>query len=83
MLIFNLPTEDGWSVRVDGAPAEMREALGLFLAVELPEGMHRVELRFVPPGLIPGAVLSASALLLSLLWALLRRKGKESSPIKK
>ena len=83
VLIFNLPTEDGWSVRVDGAPAEMREALGLFLAVELPEGMHRVELRFVPPGLIPGAVLSASALLLSLLWALLRRKGKESSPIKK
>ena len=78
MLIFNLPNEVGWSAWVDGEPAEMREALGLYLAVEVPEGMHRVELRFVPPGLIPGAVLSASALLLSLLWTLRWRKGETS-----
>ena len=74
MLVFNLPYEEGWSVHVDGKPVEAREALGLFLALELPAGAHHIELCFVPPGLLPGAILSGSALLLSLLWALRRKR---------
>ena len=73
-LVFALPLEDGWRVLADGQPVEPQAALGLFLAVPLEGGSHTLELRFVPPGLIPGALLSGTALALSLLWLLLRKR---------
>ena len=74
-LVFLFPLEDGWRVLVDGEPVTPVQALGLYLAVPLSPGAHQVELRFVPPGLLPGALLSAAALAAALLWArALRRR---------
>ena len=74
-LVFLFPLEDGWRVLVDGEPVTPVQALGLYLAVPLSPGAHQVELRFVPPGLLPGASLSAAALAAALLWAwALRRR---------
>jgi hypothetical protein len=46
----------GWHATSDGAPAPVHPAAGLFFAVPVEAGRHRIELRFEPPGLTLGLV---------------------------
>lgn len=73
VLVLSIPSEEGWTVTVDGQCVEPESALGVFLALRLDPGEHLVELRFVPPGLRPGLVISTCALAAALLWAALDR----------
>ncbi|HAN31305.1 MAG TPA: hypothetical protein DCQ06_06865 [Myxococcales bacterium] len=54
----------GWSAKIDGKPAEMTLADGLFRALPIPAGEHRVEMSYQAPGLRVGVWTSA------LLWGL-------------
>jgi len=60
----------GWSARVDGREAPVRRANGKHLAVPVPAGRHEVELRYHPPGLRAGALLSllGAALVVGVWW---------------
>jgi len=65
----------GWRATVDGQPAPLLRADGRHRAVAIPSGRHAVMLRYEPPWLLPGVVLtliSAAA----LIWMLLRRPEK-------
>lgn len=62
-LLTTIPAEDGWSAYVDGERTETRKWLDVFLSLELPTGAHQVELRYIPPGLIPGLALGVLSLL--------------------
>jgi hypothetical protein len=48
----------GWSARVNGAPAAVSRADSRYRSVEIPAGRSRVELRYHPPGLRTGLVIS-------------------------
>jgi hypothetical protein len=74
----------GWSARVDGAGVPIHRANGTFRLVPVPEGTSRVVFEYVPPGLRPGAWLSAAtlAVLLTLLacgWLRGRRRPRPTS----
>ena len=73
-----LPYERGWRLTVDGQRVPFACALGFFPAAELSAGTHEVELRFVPPGLAAGAVLSVCALALALAWLAAARFARSS-----
>ena len=76
-ILLTLPKEEGWTVYVDGARADIEQAAGILMAVKTEPGRHFVELRFVPPGLILGIVLSVVSLLLTWVWCVVihgRRK---------
>ena len=63
----------GWRATVDGKPAVLLRADGRHRAVALPAGRHAVTLRYEPPGLWPGTILT----LLSgaaLAWIFVRRR---------
>ena len=68
--------EPGWNAWVDGRPQPVLVANGLFRAVAVPPGRHRVELRYRPPGLRAGLVLSGLALAGGLVAAA-RPHGRE------
>jgi uncharacterized membrane protein YfhO len=55
---------DDWRVRVDGLPAPMVRANGLFRAVRLVAGPHLVEFVYRPRALFEGLAVSAAALLI-------------------
>jgi uncharacterized membrane protein YfhO len=48
----------GWSATIDGAPAPILRAFGLYRAVAVPEGAHQVVFKYVAPGLATGAIIS-------------------------
>jgi uncharacterized membrane protein YfhO len=56
----------GWRASVSGAPAPVSDQDG-HLAVAVPAGPSRVELRYSPPGLFRGLVLAALSLVV-LAW---------------
>ncbi len=53
----------GWLATVDGQPAAITRAYGLFRAVALQPGAHTVEFRFDPPALKLGVMVSALTLI--------------------
>jgi uncharacterized membrane protein YfhO len=61
-LVTTFPYDDGWRVYLDGERVRTERFAGVFLAVPLPAGEHRVELRYLPPGFAVGCVVSAGCL---------------------
>ena len=82
-LVLADPAYPGWKVTVDGHPAKSLVSRGIFRAVELPAGAHRVVWTFDPPRLVIGAYVSAFALVALLGVAALpwlrRRRHRASS----
>ena len=65
--------DPAWKVSVDGAPAPLMRANGLFRAVHLTRGEHVVSFVYRPPALFIGAAISAAAALGLAIWCLSER----------
>ena len=69
---------DGWHATVDGRPAVIVRANGLFRAVRLASGAHLVEFRYRPMALLVGSIVSAGGLAVTIVlfaWPALRLFG--------
>lgn len=67
-VLISLPYEDGYSVYVDGvktAYTSYRDALTL---VRVGAGEHEITVKYIPPGLIPGAVISILSVILAVIY---------------
>ena len=67
-LMFTIPYDEGWTCYIDGKEAEINMVLGVFMAVNAPEGTHSYEMKFFPTGMKTGIGLSAAALLALLIY---------------
>lgn len=67
-LMFTIPYDEGWTCFIDGKEAEIKKVLGVFMAVDAPEGTHSYEMKFFPVGMKNGIGLSAAALLTTLVY---------------
>ena len=75
LLATSLPGPFGWQARGGGRPLPLLTVNGAFLGVRVPAEVRRVELRYVPPGLVLGWVLAAVASAALLVVAVVRRAG--------
>ena len=74
LAFFSIAYTPGWSVKVDGAPADVVRADTAFMAVEVSgKGTHHIEWSYMTPGLVTGAYLSLVGLLACAAVALLFR----------
>jgi hypothetical protein len=69
LALVNVTPHAGWTARVDGQPATVTPSSDGRLRVPLPPGHHQVALRFRPPGLTAGLLLSGLCGLLVCLLA--------------
>ncbi len=67
-MILSIPYDEGFTVYVDGTKTDTYPAMGMMTAIPLKTGLHRVELRYRPPGLIGGAIVTFVSLLLFALF---------------
>ena len=77
VLVVNARHYPGWTVRVNGDPASVLRASGVFRAVAVPAGESVVEMKFRPTGLLPGGIGSLVGLA-ALGFLLLRPDGRRS-----
>ncbi len=69
VLFLSIPYERGWTVTVDGKEAETEKIFDAFLSVPIPAGEHEIRLEYFPGGLLPGLIISGSAVvILALLY---------------
>ena len=70
--------QDGWVAELDGRPVDLLDADHAAVAVTVPEGQHAITLRYEPPGMRAGTVVSllAAAAALGLLVAGRGRAGR-------
>jgi uncharacterized membrane protein YfhO len=79
VLFTSIPYDEGWTVYVDGQKAEKFAVTNAFLAVDLSEGEHTVEFKYMPQGLLIGIGLSAFTVVLLIIIALIIKKNKKAS----
>ncbi|MDO4554298.1 MAG: YfhO family protein [Lachnospiraceae bacterium] len=79
LVLFSIPYDEGWTVKVDGVETGITAVADGLLAVETEEGLHTLELDYVSPGFQSGLILTIGglslflALCLATVW---RRKQK-------
>jgi hypothetical protein len=75
---------NGWSARVDGKPTPIHRVDGLFQAIAVPAGRHRITFSFTPPGMGWAGIglLVGCALMLvpTLAGRLARRRSERPEP---
>ncbi|MBP3435491.1 MAG: YfhO family protein [Clostridia bacterium] len=81
VMMTSIPYDTGWTVRVDGKAVDTYAVCEGFLAFDMAEGKHTVEMEFYPDGwwfgvLISGASLVILLVVLMVTWLLWRRKQK-------
>ena len=68
----------GWAATIDGQAAEILRANGLFRAVWVKAGVRRIEFRFWPRMLLPGAAISLATLAVVTAAMIATRSSKQS-----
>lgn len=74
MVVVHSPRAQGWQARVDGLPAPLADVNLGAMGIAVPAGRHEVSLTYSPPGLAPGAVLTAIGLACAGWLAVRRRR---------
>ena len=67
VIFLSIPYEDGWTVTVDGEKVETEKIFEAFISVPVSAGKHEIRLEYFPGGLLPGVVISSSAVLILIL----------------
>ena len=73
-LVISQPYEDGWTATVNGQPVELQAAYDGLMGVPVQTGDNIVELRYLTPGLIPGAVVGIASVTLFVVWRIAARR---------
>lgn len=65
VLVTSVPYERGWTLKVNGKKRKITELTGgVWISLEPGEGTHEVELKFRPPGLVTGGIITIISILL-------------------
>ena len=75
-LVFTIPYEDDWIVKVDGKRVRPVKVMDALMAVKISGGAHDIDLRYVPKGIITGLPVSIISCLLAFYFVVLRYRRK-------
>lgn len=76
IMVFNIPYNKGWSLKVNGKATEIKRMNGFLSGVVLEPGENKLSFTFRPDGLNLGAAISLVTLLVSFLVHFIMRKKK-------
>jgi uncharacterized membrane protein YfhO len=77
LLLFSVPYDRGFTALIDNQPARVECADYGLTAIFVPAGTHNIEVTYMPPGLVPAAIVSlVTAAALLVFGVLTRRRQK-------
>ena len=62
-IVFTIPYEDDWKVKVDGKKVKPIKVMNALMAVKITGGEHDIDLHYIPRGLIVGTPISIISLI--------------------
>ncbi len=74
VLYTSIPYDEGWTVTIDGKEVPKIKLLDSLIGVNVPNGVHEVEFKFVPEGLYLGSMISIVALGLIIIGCIYKKK---------
>lgn len=78
-LVLSIPYDKGWNVTIDGKEVALSPAFGGGMSqIQVPEGSHRIEMRFQSPGFTVGCAASIAALAECLVVARVQKRGGQT-----
>ena len=79
-LILSIPSEDGWTLMVDGKKVLIEDFKDTFISVYLEEGEHTIALSYMTPGLETGEIISIFSIVVAVSALVLGgKRGKKVS----
>ena len=72
-LVFSVPYEDDWNVKVDGKKVKPVKVLDALMAVKISPGEHELDLRYIPKGLLVGGPISILSFLAAFCVVFLKK----------
>ena len=81
MLQTTIPTAPGWQVKVNGQPVKPKTSLGIFMALPLKPGHYHITMRYRPPLLGWGRLITIAGVLLTFCWWLVTSRKKRTGII--
>ena len=76
VILTTIPYEKGWTLTVDGQPADIKVYQDALIGIDCGPGHHDIVLDFTPPGTKTGAMLSGIGIVGTLLFVLADKKKK-------
>lgn len=72
-VLFTIPYDQGWKIKIDNKEIQGEKALNTFIYVPLNKGEYEIDLVFEPYGLNVGALVSIFSTLCLLIWCKFRK----------
>ncbi len=85
LLFLSIPYDQSWEALVNGVAVELVDVGNGLMGIELGMGIHRIELKFTPPGFWTGVMISIFGILVLLIALLIWRsmEGKRQERLRR
>lgn len=80
-IMFTIPYEKGWIVKVNGSRVNYSDYAGAFITFNVPAGENDITMYFGTPGLTTGFIISILSILIFCIWIFFDHKHKTCKPL--
>ena len=82
LFMTSIPYDNGWEVKLDGEKLKDVNSFKYFISFPLGAGEHYIEMRYTPPGFVPGLIMSLAGVALYVIYEKKMLKHNNRSIIK-
>lgn len=75
-LVFSIPYEDDWKVKVDGERVKPVKIMNALMAVKITPGEHEIDMNYIPAGLIAGVPVTIISLIATFCVVFVKKRKK-------
>ena len=78
-MMSSIPYDEGWHVYIDDKEVETYSQYNTFLGFDIPEGNHKIKLKYKIPYFKEGTIISISTLVLFIIFEVVKKYKKNKT----
>lgn len=78
-IIFTIPYDEGWKIEIDGKEIIYDNILNSLIGINVDKGTHNINLKYTPPGIKAGTILSFIGVIVLLISARIEKKEQKKT----